>query len=101
MCIRDRIWRLLTFYFVLMLSLGAVIIFESGFQIKLRKDVARSEKKKEELLHKLEQLDEEIKQVEGEETPEGQPQSPSPSSEESPQNKNEPPKADGGCEKAE
>ena len=81
----SLIWRLLTFYFVLMLSLGAVIIFESGFQIKLRKDVARSEKKKEELLHKLEQLDEEIKQVEGEETPEGQPQSPSPSSEETPQ----------------
>lgn len=60
----SLIWRLLTFYFVLLLSLAAVIVFESGFQIKLKKDVARSEKKKEELLQKLEELDAESAQEE-------------------------------------
>lgn len=60
----SLIWRLLTFYFVLLLSLVAVIVFESGFQIKLKKDVARSEKKKEELLQKLEELDAESAQEE-------------------------------------
>ncbi len=85
----SLIWRLLTFYFVLLLSLGAVIIFESGFQVKLRKDVARSEKEKEELLQKLEKLDEEIKQVETEETPAELPQAPSLNSEETPQKESE------------
>lgn len=60
----SLIWRLLTFYFVLLLSLAAVIVFESGFQIKLKKDVARSEKEKEELLQKLEELDAESAQEE-------------------------------------
>ena len=68
----SLIWRLLTFYFVLLLSLVAVIVFESGFQIKLKKDVARNEKKKEELLQKLEELDAETKLEESGESADGQ-----------------------------
>lgn len=68
----SLIWRLLTFYFVLLLSLVAVIVFESGFQIKLKRDVARNEKKKEELLQKLEELDAETKLEESGESADGQ-----------------------------
>ena len=61
----SLLWRLLTFYFVLLLSLVAVIVFESGFQIKLKKDVAKGEERKKELLHKLEQLEAKSPQTEG------------------------------------
>lgn len=45
----SLIWRLLTFYLILLLSLGAVIIFEIGYSKKLNND----EKKENALLKKL------------------------------------------------
>lgn len=51
------LWRMLTFYFVVILSFASVVVFESGFQIKLRKDKKTAEARKAELLEEMRQIE--------------------------------------------
>lgn len=51
------LWRMLTFYFVLILSLITVIIFESKFQAGVRMDAKTIEARKEELLAQIAELE--------------------------------------------